>query len=78
MYGRLCNVACLAPAAARLGLGRALNAALGSACSPAATLVVADRPAAYAAVEAFTIGRVGTVTCRVLSELPQASIDNGD
>lgn len=35
------------------------------------TLVVSDRPTAAAVIEHFRQHRVGTVNCRILSELPQ-------
>lgn len=65
-HGRLCNLLLVTDASAMT----AVNAALSEVCNPATTLVASDRATAFKVVAAFKT--VGSVSCKVLEELPAA------
>lgn len=71
-YGRLCNVVSVADAS----LQPAVNAALQERCNLASTLIVSDRATAAAVIEHFRQNKVGTVNCKILSELQQQRTSN--
>jgi chromosome segregation ATPase len=54
----------------------AVNAALQERCNLASTLVVSDRATAAAVIEHFRQNKVGTVNCKILSELQQQRTSN--
>lgn len=66
-FGRLCNLAAISDPAAQA----AVNAALRERCNLATMMVVSDRATAAAVIEHFRQNRVGTVNCKILSELQQ-------
>lgn len=49
----------------------AVNAALQERCNTASMMVVSDRATASAVIEHFRQNRIGTVNCKILSELQQ-------
>jgi chromosome segregation ATPase len=66
-YGRLCNLAAVTDPSAQL----AVNAALQERCNMNSMLVVSDRATTAAVIEHFRQNRIGTVNCKILSELQQ-------
>lgn len=66
-YGRLCNLAAVTDPSVQL----AVNAALQERCNMNSVLVVSDRATAAAVIEHFRQNRVGTVNCKILSEMQQ-------
>jgi chromosome segregation ATPase len=66
-YGRLCNLAAVSDASAQ----PAVNAVLRERCNLATMMVVSDRATAAAVIDHFRQQRIGTVNCKILSELQQ-------
>jgi len=66
-HGRLCNLAAVSDPSAHL----AVNAALQERCNMATMMVVGDRATAAAVIDHFRQNRIGTVNCKILSELQQ-------
>jgi chromosome segregation ATPase len=64
-YGRLCSVA----AVKDTGAAVAVNAALQEVCSLRSMMIVSDRLTAVHVIGHFRMHRVGTVQCKILSEL---------
>lgn len=68
-YGRLYNCISISDTAA----ASAVNTALQEVCDLNRTLIVQDRQAATAVIDHFRQQRIGTVQCKILSELASKS-----